>query len=337
MNLDQFTQVVMPAIEETLHDVLTLTRQPQWQGLHEMLAYHLGWEGEGAGPEARGKRIRPLLVLLTNEAAGGNWKRVLPAAAAIELIHNFSLVHDDIEDNSPLRRGRPTVWTRWGISQAINTGDAMFILAHLAVLQIEKTCTRKITLQAAEILQQACLHLTQGQYLDIAFERKHNLTLEAYWAMVEGKTGALLAAATHIGALTARAKPETCQLYREFGRSLGLAFQALDDWLGIWGDAALMGKSADSDLLAGKNSLPVVYGLNQRGPFYERWIQGPVTPDEVTLLARQLESEGSADYTQKTADQLTRQALKALEQAAPQGDSGEALFTLAKKLLQRRH
>jgi len=336
MSLEKFTQTILPAIEKTLQEILTLTQQIQWQGLHAMLSYHLGWEGTGAGPEARGKRIRPLLLLLTHEAAGGNWRHVLPAAAAIELIHNFSLIHDDIEDNSPLRHGRPTVWTEWGIPQAINAGDAMFILAHLAVFRIEKYCSKKITLQAAEILQQTCLHLTQGQYLDIAFERQHDLTLEAYWAMVEGKTGALIAAATQVGALTARAQPETCQQYREFGRSLGLAFQALDDWLGIWGDAALTGKSADSDLLAGKNSLPVVYGLNQRGPFYQRWIQGPITSDEVPALAKQLESEGSASYTQEAADRLTRQALEALEHAAPQGAAGEALYALALRLLQRK-
>ncbi len=337
MDLEGYTNIYLPAIEEALKEALALNGQPNLQGLYTMLAYHLGWEGEGAGPEARGKRIRPLLALLASEASGGNWQSALPAAVAIELIHNFSLLHDDIEDHSELRRGRQTVWSRWGIPQALNAGDSMFTLAHLAVLRLEETCSRRIALQAAEILEKTSLHLTQGQYLDITFERRYDLTLDDYWTMVEGKTSALLAAAAQIGALTANAKPTVQKHYREFGRCLGLAFQALDDWLGVWGDAALTGKSAESDLLTGKNSLPVVYGLNQRGPFYQRWIQGPIRPEEVLHLAKQLKAEGSADYTQMCADRFTHEALEAFEQANPQGEAGEALRTLARQLLRRQN
>ncbi len=336
MELEQYTQTFIPAIEEALHEALLFSGQPEWQGLYAMLSYHLGWEGEGAGAEARGKRIRPVLTLLTCESSGGNWRSALPAAAAVELIHNFSLIHDDIEDNSLLRRGRPTVWQRWGIPQAINAGDSMFTIAHLAALGLEQSCSKSTALQAAHLLQQTCLHLTQGQYLDIAFERRYDLTLEDYWAMVEGKTGALLAAATEVGALAAHAKPKFQKHYREFGRCLGLAFQALDDWLGIWGDAALTGKSADSDLLTGKNSLPVVFGLTQKGPFYNRWIQGLLQPEEIPVQAQQLKAEGADDYTQNAADRLTRQAMEALDHADPQGQAGAALHTLALQLLQRQ-
>jgi geranylgeranyl diphosphate synthase type I len=251
------------------------------------------------------------------------------------LIHNFSLIHDDIEDNSPLRRGRPTLWTKWGLPLAINTGDSMFTLAHLALLRLEKTTNPQITLAATNVLQNTCLHLTQGQHLDISYEDEKTLPIEAYWPMVGGKTAALLSACTEIGAIIADADQETREAYRKFGRDLGLAFQALDDILGIWGDAAKIGKSNASDLVAGKKSLPVLFGIAQNGEFAQRWLGEPIRPEEVAQLAAQLEAEGARDYTQAAANRLTGAALEALEQAQPQGEAGEALIQLANKLLQR--
>ncbi len=324
------------AIETELQQVVGRARQPGLEEMYTMLAYHMGWEGEGAGPEARGKRIRPLLVLLCTAAAGGDWQRALPAAAAVELVHNFSLIHDDIQDQSPQRRGRATVWTKWGIAQAINAGDTLFSLGQLSMLGLAETVSPQAALRSAVVLQETCLALTQGQYLDLSYERRGDLSLEVYWPMVSGKTAALLSASTQIGALAARASDTVCAAYASFGRLLGLAFQALDDILGIWGDAALTGKSTESDLLSGKKSLPVLYGLSLRGAFAERWAQGPVSAAEVAALAAQLEAEGGRQYTQQRANELTDQALAALEQAAPQGEAGVALEALAKKLLQRK-
>jgi geranylgeranyl diphosphate synthase type I len=323
------------AIEEELQQVVAQARQPGLEEMHHMLAYHMGWEGQGAGPEARGKRIRPLLVLLSAAAAGGEWQRALPAAAAVELIHNFSLVHDDIQDGSPLRRGRATVWTKWGVAQAINAGDTLFTLGQMAVLRLAETVSVPVALHSAGLLQESCLALTQGQYLDLSYEARGDLTLEAYWPMVSGKTAALLAACTQLGALAAEASDPERLAYGRFGRLLGLAFQALDDLLGIWGDAALTGKSTESDLLSGKKSLPVLYGLSLGGPFARRWAQGPVSPAEVPALAAQLDLEGGRLYAQEHANDLTDQALAALQEATPQGQAGKALEGLAKKLLQR--
>jgi len=334
--IDEIIQKYLPAIEAELKLSLSGIDTPLYQELHHMMAYHLGWEGPGAGPLARGKRIRPILVLLTAAAASGEWTPALPAAAGVELIHNFSLLHDDIEDNSPLRRGRPTAWKKWGVPQAINTGDSMFILAHLALLRLAETTTPTITLVATQILQQTCLRLTQGQYLDIAYEARPGLTLDDYWPMVTGKTAALIAACTELGAVVAAANESTCSAYRKFGLNLGLAFQVLDDLLGIWGDAAQIGKSNASDLVAGKKSLPVLYGLENQGDFATRWAQGPITPAEVPALASQLAAEGARDYAQQVADRLTQEALGALEQANPQGKSGEALSELAGQLLNRQ-
>jgi len=335
MTLSQLINIYLPAIETELREVVARVQGHGLEELHTMMAYHLGWEGEGAGPKATGKRIRPILVLLSTQAAGGKWKKALPGAAAVELIHNFSLIHDDIEDNSPLRRGRPTLWIQWGIPLGINTGDAMFTLAHLALLRLEETATTEITLQAVKVLQNTCLQLTQGQHLDISYENEKTLPIEAYWPMVSGKTAALLAACTEIGALVADVDTQKRDAYQRFGRDLGLAFQALDDILGIWGDAAKIGKSNASDLVAGKKSLPVLYGLSQNGVFAQRWHAGPITANEVLTLAEQLEAEGARDYTQKEADRLTESALNALEQAQPQGEAGQALRQLANKLLQR--
>ncbi len=334
--LHQLSQQMLPEIEETLTQVVARVDGNEFGELHTMLAYHLGWEGEGAGPQARGKRIRPLLLLLTSAAAGGVWRNALPAAAAVELVHNFSLIHDDIEDNSPMRRGRPSVWYVWGIPQAINAGDAMFTLAYLSMFQLEEVASPAIALQGLRILHETCLHLTQGQFLDIAYESRGNLTLESYWPMVSGKTAALFATCMELGALVADSSPGIRQSYQQFGRALGLAFQAQDDLLGIWGDAELTGKSAESDLLTGKKTLPILYGLDQRGKFYQRWKQGPIQPQEVEELAEQLINEGAYQYTQEITDQLTQQALQALQEANPRGDPGEALKILANRLLKRQ-
>lgn len=326
---------MLASIEDELHNSIESQQESELDQYFAMLAYHMGWEGEGAGPEAGGKRIRPLLVLLTCAAAGGEWRNALPAAAAVELVHNFSLIHDDIQDNSPLRRGRETVWKHWGIPQAINTGDAMLTIAHLALLRIADTTGPEIANQAANTLQHACLQLTKGQFLDLAFESQDKLSTEAYWQMVGGKTAALLGACTELGAIAANCSKSRRAAFRDFGYYLGLAFQAQDDILGIWGDAALTGKSNESDLLAGKKSLPVIFGMQMDGLFNERWTSGPIEPSETGTLADQLESEGARKYTRDSATRMTGQALHALSQAKPVDEAGDALKNLANRLLRR--
>ncbi len=337
MSLQKFSEIMFPVIEQELQQAIIQTRQPGLEDMVAMMTYHMGWEGEGAGPDARGKRIRPLLVLLCAAAAGGDWQCALPGAVAVELVHNFSLVHDDIQDQSPLRRGRATLWTRRGIAQALNTGDTLFVLAQLAVLRLAETVSLEAAQAAARILQETCLALTQGQFLDLSYEGRVDLSEADYWPMVRGKTAALLEACTFIGALSAQARPAVCQEYRDFGNLLGLAFQVQDDLLGIWGDAATIGKSTASDLVSGKKTLPVLYGLSQQDVFARRWAQGAIQPDEVPDLAAQLEAEGARRYVCKRADQLTQQALKKLENAKPAGEAGQALFELANYLLKREN
>lgn len=333
---NQLSKEYLPAIEEALLHGVRLANREVLGGMQQMIAYHMGWEGEGAGPEARGKRIRPHLVLFSCNAAGGNWKDALPAATAVELIHNFSLIHDDIEDNSPLRRGRPTVWKLWGISQAINVGDAMLALAHLAILNLDFPADASIKLQAVQLLQKTCLSLTQGQYLDLSFENRNDISLDDYWEMIAGKTAALMSTCTQIGALIAGADEEKQSHYREFGRYLGLAFQVQDDLLGIWGQTELTGKSADSDLVNGKKSLPVIFGLVKKGKFAKRWHEGVIPLEDVPEIANLLAEEGAKTYCEQQSNILTQRAIDALVQIQPEAEGQQELLKIAERLLGRR-
>ncbi len=335
MTLDKYAPLMLPAIEDELVKAVAWVQNYDSGDLHEMLTYHMGWSSNRDAPETKGKRIRPLMVTLCTAAAGGDWQQALPAAAGVELIHNFSLIHDDIEDNSPLRRGRLTVWKKWNLPLAINAGDAMFSLAHLATLQLGETTSTTIAVQATQLLHETCLRLTSGQHLDISYENLDEINLEAYWPMVQGKTAALVATSTELGALVAGSDLNSRQAYRDFGHSLGLAFQALDDLLGIWGDSALTGKSSDSDLIARKKSLPILYGLSLQGNFARRWRKGPIGLDELSGVAHMLEAEGARAYTQAIADQYTNQALEALGAARPTLETGQALYELANQLLKR--
>jgi len=333
--MSDLMKAMLPAIEAELQKQVSRLNEPRTQVYHEMLSYHLGWTGEGAGPEATGKRIRPLLVLLTAAASGGSWESALPAAAAVELVHNFSLVHDDIQDNSEKRRGRATVWVKWGQPQAINAGDGLFVLSNLAITDLTSSYPSGVVVQAAQILHETCLNLTRGQYLDISYEKRTDLSVEDYWPMIAGKTASLLSGCCQLGALLGGADEATLDAYRSFGHYLGLAFQVQDDLLGIWGDEAVTGKSAASDLVEGKKSLPVLAGLSKNGKFAERWRQGPILPAEVEKLAKLLVSESGYGYAQDAAKQMTDLAINNLREADPQGEAGETLMDLADKLLNR--
>lgn len=329
------TKPLLNAIESELQRQISRLDTPRTKPFHEMLTYHMGWTGEVAGPDATGKRIRPLLVLLSNAACGADWRSALPAAAAVELVHNFSLVHDDIQDNSEKRRGRPTTWVKWGMPMAINVGDALFVMSNQAIIEMKGNYPAEIVIRAAEILHDTCLELTRGQFLDMSYEDRNDLAVEDYWPMISGKTAALLSACCHIGALLGGAEEARQEAYRAFGHYLGLAFQVQDDILGIWGDEALTGKSAASDLVEGKNSLPVLAGLDANGKFAARWKQGAIGVHEVPDLARLLASEGSYAAAIDAAKQMTDLALMSLREAEPQGEAGNALFELTDKLLKR--
>ncbi|MBT3190055.1 MAG: polyprenyl synthetase family protein [Anaerolineae bacterium] len=333
--MENLQKTFLDAIEKELHQQVARLDEKDTAQYHEMLTYHMGWTGEGAGAKARGKRIRPLLLLLATSASGGDWEKALPAAAGIELVHNFSLLHDDIQDNSATRRGRLTAWKIWGVAQAINAGDGMFILANLAMGDLATAYPAEIVLQGERGFQKTCLDLTRGQHLDIDYETREDIMPGDYWTMIAGKTAALLSTSMYLGALFGGADEATQYSYKEFGHYLGLAFQVQDDLLGIWGDEALTGKSTASDLLEGKKSLPVLYGLEKKSKFAERWGKGALKEDEIPEMAQLLEIEGARLMAQRQADQMTDMALNSLRMANPQGEAGDILFSLAERLLGR--
>jgi geranylgeranyl diphosphate synthase, type I len=334
-DLSSFSKKVYPALREELHQVINQAGDHSTPDLLEMITYQLGWTGEDAGPKAEGKQLRAVVTLLACEAAGGDWQIALPAAAAVELLHNFSLIHDDIEDLGETRRGRPSVWKIWGKAQAINTGDAMFALANISILNLADSVSTKAALQAGALFHATCLRLTQGQHLDISFEDREEVDLDTYWKMVGGKTAALLAFCLQAGALTAGADLEIQAHYRDFGHYLGMAFQVQDDILGIWGAEDQTGKSVTDDLVTRKKTLPVIYGLAQKKTFYQTWTAGDITVEKALQLAEILQAEGGRAYAQSAADRLTDLALAALQKAQPEVEAGEILNLLARNLLQR--
>ena len=335
MPLNKYTETMLPAIESELQHQVARLNESRTRPFYEMLTYHMGWTGEGAGYEATGKRIRPLLVLLVTASYELKWLRALSAAAAIELVHNFSLVHDDIQDNSDKRRGRPTVWKKWDMPQAINVGDALFVISNQAIMDLEKNYPADIVVRTARVIHNACLDLTRGQYLDMAYENHNDLSIEDYWKMIEGKTAALISTCTQIGAILGGTDDQIVEQYRIFGRDLGLAFQVQDDLLGIWGNEALTGKSAASDLVEGKNSLPILYGISKKGKFAQRWVKSAIRPDEVAEVAQMLVNEGAREYSQREAQRLTNQALETSERINPKNEAGKALVDLTNMLLNR--
>ncbi len=314
MPLSDVSQRLLPEIEAQIKLVVEAAEIDQDDSLNQMISYHLGWIGPDAGPKAQGKRIRPLILLLATEAVGGDTHQALPAAAAVEILHNFSLIHDDIEDNSEQRRGRETLWRLHGIPLALNAGDAMFTLAFLAMNDLPHL--PEIRLHAIRIFNTACLDLTKGQHLDISFENRTSVSTNQYLQMIRGKTAALLAASMQLGALLGGAPEALQNTYNQLGINVGLAFQVHDDILGIWGDTTTTGKSTATDLLTRKKTLPILYGLEQGGNFSAMW-QDQITPDNVAALADQLEAEGGLAYARQKAAEFTSAATDLSERYSP--------------------
>jgi geranylgeranyl diphosphate synthase type I len=328
-------QAMLPAIEQELHEAAQRSAERLGPGLSDMLAYHMGWSGPGAGPAATGKRIRPLLALLACGGACGDWHRALPVAAAVEFIHNFSLVHDDIQDESPTRRGRETIWKRWGAAQAINAGDGLFAVAMLAALEGEREALAPIArAEVLLVLSHACLELTHGQYLDLQAENAAQVSVTGYWQMVQAKTGALIAAACMAGGLAGSASPSQSDALADFGLHLGLAFQVRDDVLGLWGDPAVTGKSATSDLESRKKSLPILFGLERCAEFREL-LGGPFAAAQVPRMMAALETCGARTFALAEGARMSELAFAAIGRAALLPEYDTALRELTASLLTR--
>jgi geranylgeranyl diphosphate synthase type I len=250
----------LTAIDEEIRAVLTQA-EPALQPFYGMMLYHLGLDAERPGS---GKRLRPMLLALLYEAITGEMTPALPAAASVELLHNFTLIHDDIEDQDPTRRHRPTVWSVWGVPQAINAGDGMFAASRLAVHRLrERGIAADRVLEFAALLDQACVRVCEGQFLDISYESRTDITAERYRAMVALKTGALFSASAEGAAAIASDDADLRATLARFGEDFGHAFQAHDDLLGIWGTSDRTGKIEMNDIAKRKKTLPVVLAFER--------------------------------------------------------------------------
>jgi geranylgeranyl diphosphate synthase, type I len=310
-------------------------------------AYHFGWvdaAGRPSGSDAStgGKGVRARLALLSARAAGAPAEVGLPGAVAVELLHNYSLVHDDVMDGDVQRRHRRTVWAVFGVPAAILAGSALQSLALEVVLDPPTPAGAA----AAELLGRTTRELIGGQFEDLAFERRASVTVAECLAMADRKTGALIACSAAVGAVLAGASGETVAALEAYGRQVGLAFQLEDDLLGIWGDPAVTGKPALADLRARKKSLPVAAALATGGPAAERlrdWLATPAPPPGHTVddLA---ELRGVADLVEEAGGRAwaateARRRVVLAEQAlggAPvdPGAAGE-MVALARSLLGR--
>jgi geranylgeranyl diphosphate synthase, type I len=286
-------------------------------------AYHLGLadaQGRPAGKGSTGKALRPALAVLSARAAGAEPERGVPAAAAVEFVHNFSLLHDDIMDGDTERRHRPTAWTVFGVGAAILAGDAMLQLAHDLLLE----GPAPQGLWASRCLSAAVQRLISGQGADLAFERRDDVTLEQCRQMAADKTAALMACACSIGAIYAGA-PAVAMGLAEFGAHVGLAFQLTDDLLGIWGSPDVTGKPVMSDLRARKKSLPVVAALtSQTAPGRELAAllaqPEPLTEDELRHAAGLVEAAGGREWAESEADAALAAADKRLAETEMPAD-----------------
>jgi len=307
-------------IQDTEAEILRLVqdRDPTTRGVYEMVRYHLALDGSGA---PAGKRMRPLLGLLAYASITGHHRAALPGAAAVELGHNFSLVHDDIEDGDEERRHRPTVWRRWGVPQAINTGDMLFTLSRVALHRLtDLGFSDAKVLRLMRLYDDTCLRLCEGQYIDIwASEHEETMSVELYFDMIGRKTAALIAASIEAGAVLATDDEAVIERYRRFGWALGIAFQLNDDLLGIWGEEQSTGKEP-SDLARHKKTLPVIYaferaGAEDRARLESLYRHDAPTSDEVAAAVAILERLGARDYTRDQARRYRDEALAHLDGA----------------------
>ncbi|MBM2826889.1 MAG: hypothetical protein HW403_953 [Dehalococcoidia bacterium] len=314
--------------------------------LYDMLRYHLGWTNAAGEPveASSGKGLRPLLCLLTCAAVGGRAETAVPAAAALELLHNFTLIHDDIQDASPERRHRATVWHIWGTPQAITAGDAMYGLSRLALLRLEKSGVNPTkVLRAAELMDNACLRICEGQYMDVAFEESLEVGVPSYLDMIGFKSASLIQCAMETGAVLGTEEESVVGAMARCGRNLGMAFQIQDDILGIWGREAITGKPSESDVLKRKKTLPVVYTLNsvlgsERDELLRIYMKegGPSTEDAAAVPAI-LDRVGAREYAENMARDFCHRALDEMMSVPLVDGARESLTSLANFLIAREY
>jgi geranylgeranyl diphosphate synthase type I len=309
------------------------TRAANLSPFYGQMQYHLGWVDSSFTPIPinSGKLLRPTLLLLAYEAAGA-WgltsdpqsqndylRRALPAAAAIELIHNFSLIHDDIVDQDTERHHQPTLWTVWGSSQGINTGDGMFALGNLALWGVlREGVEEEIAARLGAVLNHASLVIAEGQYLDLSFEQRQNVSVAMYLDMISRKTAALMSCAAEMGGMLGTRDTATIASLRDFGFEMGIAFQVRDDVLGVWASSAELGKTSAGDIYRRKKSLPILHALEHASAEDQQTLrqlyaqEAPLTAEQVATVLSILAHAGTRDYCLTFLSQQCTRARQAL-------------------------
>lgn len=298
--------------------------------------YHLGWEDEDGTPTHAdsGKALRPALALLSAEAVGGTPESALPAAVAVELVHNFSLLHDDVMDCDTTRRHRATAWSVFGLGAAILAGDALLSLA----FDVLVNSGNQRADDAARMLGSAVQELVDGQLADSHFETRDDVVMSECVRMAQLKTGALLGCSSALGALFGGGRPEQVDHLRLFGEDLGLAFQYADDLLGIWGDPRVTGKPVHSDLRRRKKSLPTVAALTsdtEAGRELAVLFQEELSDEQLGHAADLIERTGAREQSQAQADTLLASALGELSSAGSAIQVAAELTQLARLATRR--
>lgn len=328
---------VLTRARDAVHPAMVAAVERLNPELGRIAAYHLGWCDEHGAPSARGggKGVRPALAVLSAEAAGADAGVAVAGAVAVELVHNFSLLHDDVIDGDRERRHRPTVWALYGVGPAVLVGDGLVTLGHQVLLERGPAGAA-----ASAELTDAVAAMIGGQADDMAFESRADVTTEECLGMVAGKTGALLSCAAAIGSVLAGAPTPVVESLRSYGAHLGVAFQAVDDILGIWGDPERTGKPRGNDLSTRKKSLPVAFALatgarHRADELRLLLLNGPLDDDAVARATELVEGCGARGATEALARNHLDAACRSLDGAGLVSTACAELSDLARFVVER--
>ncbi len=311
-----------------------------------MLKYFLGWadpNGYQTNKPISGKALRPILCILACKAAGGDVQKAIPAAIPLEFIHNFSLIHDDIQDKDKLRHNRPTIWALWGNPKALIAGNNLRIIADITMNKLMKTgLPINKCLRLNYILTQACLEMIEGQFLDIKYEGQASLTKELYLEMISKKTGALIASAIKIGAGLATENHDKLHAFNEFGKYLGLVFQITDDILGIWGEESKTGKPVGADIIRKKNSLPIIITASKTTQINQKKINAiynnpTISESDLNEVLNIMDQTKTKEQCIKLAEIYCTKALSSISNIPIPNESRKDIESLALFLTKRQH
>ena len=305
--------------------------------VYNMLRYNMGWVNPDGNPAVgkEGKALRPTLCLFACEAVGGISRQAIPTAVALELIHCFSLIHDDIQDKDEFRHHRPTLWTVWGMPKALTAGNILRMVADMALEKLHKEgVASEISLQGVKMLTDAYLSMIEGQYLDLCYEGRNDISIPQYLDMISRKTGALIRCSTTIGAFIGNQDKLAVSSMGRFGMSLGYIFQIRDDILGVWGDEKHTGKPVGADVKRKKNSLPIVYAMSSiqgtdRQTLYEIYREINLSNEQVSIVLDIMARSKVMEYAKSLAELHAETALKELSLM----DIGQETRSEAKELV----